>query len=492
MPVPAMILSGTRSASSLTRLRLQLAQAVDADLSGVRIVFLSELPAAALTFGDVVLVRDELLERDAGTLLGVLAHELVHVFQQRAGRVDADTHFAGLPYCRSAELEEEAEAGARAILRGEVLRLRAPQRARSRPPVLQPLISVAGDTRSKAAEFSQNFQQVLSLIPQGPDWLQWALRLNGPIYPAESEVDLIAQIQFGLHGSSVALFQSAGLRIAPSVILSLPDPDMGNLTASLQLGQLTPAAQAVLAKNNFHAEADFGQLARTLGTLGVAGQLTATTASLAEQIGLFDTFVTARDPSVSDADASAAARFAASVAQSTPEFGAAYAFYLNAIAPAPGSTAGVDPGDVPALWTAFSPLVLDYLKCPFVAPGSTDWVVLDALASFLRQSPFVGFPTIGVAIAACATNGAIPLTQPLPADAGGRMGECLLRVGGMLQPEAAARATSAENPQIQLCQDGVTRWYRFTGPDGDARLMLDAQGCLTLSQFNLTAAPVSS
>jgi hypothetical protein len=487
-----MIISGNRSLSSLARLRLQLMQAVDADLSDVRIVFLSDLPFAALAFGDVILVAIELLDTDEETLLSVVVHELVHVFQQRAGRVQAQEEFAGLPYCRSARLEAEAEAGAQAVLNGRRLRLRAPLHARALPPVVQPLISVAGGTRSKPAEFSQNFQQVLSLIPQGSEWFQWALRLGAPIYPAESEADLLAQIQFGLHGSCVALFQSAGLRIAPSVILSLPDPDLGNLVSSLQRGQLTPAAQAVLAKNNFHAEADFGQLGRTLATLGVAGQLAATPASLAEQIGLFDVFVAGRDPALSDANAADAARFAASVAQSAPDFGAAYTFYLTAITPSAGGTAIVDPADVRSLWTALTPLVWDYLKCPYVAPGSADLLVLRALELFLRQSPFVGFSTIGQAIAFCAASGAIPLTQPLSADAGDRLGEFLLGVGGMLQPDTAAQATSAENPQIQLCQDGVTRWYRFSGAAGDARLMLDAQGCLTLSNFTPTAVPASS
>lgn len=546
----------------LERLCAELRARVEGELGGVSVTFVPALPFAGLAFGERIFVRASLLGQDPALLWRVLAHELTHVSQQRSGRVRPELRVTGVARTIDPVLEAEAEAGAEHVARGGRLPL-APRPLAPLEPVAQPLVTVAGSVRTKPTDFSARFQQVLPLIADGPAWLQWALRASSPPFSADSETDLLAQIQFGLHGSTIALFPSSGLRLAPALLPQLSDPDFGNIVSSLQSGGLTAAALAALGKNGFRTEADFAQLENAFAALGIAGVPATLPASLAEQVGLYNTFVAGADTATPPtSDALDAAQFAASVAQSAPELSAAYTFYLAVAAQNSAVSAAVNPTAnttavstaaaatsdtttsgaaaaatsggtattsasssaagsssstgssaagssstgsssatasaapfmsppplptlVPTLWTAVGGLAFDYLRCPQLSPGASDALVLRGLDVFLRQSPLLGFASIGGAIANCGGNSGIALTAPtLDPAAAGQIADYMQRAARVLRSLnlpglAGAPATSW---RVQRCQDGSSKWYAINAPTGRARLLLHATGLLSLEEF---------
>src|SRR4051812_29789533 len=94
--------------AQLARLCAALRASVDGDLSGVSVTFVPALPFAGLACGERILICAALLEGDPEVLRRVLAHELVHVGQQRAGRVRPERRVEGVACTVDPVLEAEA------------------------------------------------------------------------------------------------------------------------------------------------------------------------------------------------------------------------------------------------------------------------------------------------------------------------------------------------------------------------------------------------
>ncbi|MBI5381417.1 MAG: RebB family R body protein [Opitutae bacterium] len=333
-------------------------------------------------------------------------------------------------------------------------------------------VNVGGQSRVKYSDFSPRFQAVLHLIPGGPQWLEWALHSSGSAFNADDEVQLLSQIQFALHGSRVAVFQSAGLRLAPAMLLVLSTADFASIVSSLETGQLTPAAQAALNAHSFQTEANFAKLDQVLAALGVAGQISLHSSNLSDQVCLYELLVAQNSLSSDNNLNIAAANFAATVAQNATDFGAAFAFYLAAAAAQPGG----DHQHIPALWSGLTPIALNYLRCPSVPGDANIAEVENILSAFFNQWPFLGFRTLGSAIYHCGTHSGIDLSQPIiPSNAADLIGAYMLR---------AQRALYGQRIRSMRCgQDGITRWFQFDNSDGTGCIQLDDEGCLTLHTF---------
>lgn len=462
----------------LRRLLRALRSSLDADLSGIRLLFVPHLPVDGLTCGDTVALSSRLLAGDPRELLHVAVHEIVHVFQQRAGRVTATGCAGRFSWSTDPTLEAEAEQAADLVRRGHRVALHAPARAGRAPAVLQPLVAVNGQTRSSKEDFSARFLRLLALVPQGPAWLDWALRAPGPALPFADERALLAAIQLGLHGTADVCFQSAGLRLAPTLLFPLDDPDFGNLAGSLETGQLTPAALAVLGARQIRTERDFAALDSALARLGVSAALPLAAPTLAEQVALQAQFVAA--PAGDDAPALAAAQFAGANAQTATDFAAAFAFYL-AVAP-DDAPPPVSPAQI---WTQLGALSFPYLQCPTCDPLAPDEELAAFIAASLRRSGFIGFPSQAVAIAAFAAHAGLSLAQPLDDSAADKIRAYLVGLSKFAEPRPDGTTTP---PAITLLQDGLTRWIDYLGPPGSARLQLDPTGLLTLRRFSPSAA----
>lgn len=119
-------------------LRQKMEGAFGADFSDVR-VHLSSRRAAALgalayTQGSDIHIAATSLAPETARTEELLGHEIAHVVQQRAGRVQATTQAAGVPMNDVPALELEADAAAARALRGELARVAGGgDRARAAP-----------------------------------------------------------------------------------------------------------------------------------------------------------------------------------------------------------------------------------------------------------------------------------------------------------------------------------------------------------------------
>ncbi|RYZ40366.1 MAG: DUF4157 domain-containing protein [Myxococcaceae bacterium] len=115
------------------RWRVRFERAFGAELGGVRLhehPLVSRLGAEALCWGEHVLFAPGALEHDSARGSRILAHELVHVLQQRAGRAAPGNGGTGLLV--DGALEAEAEALAVRALSGERAHLATPGTGRGR------------------------------------------------------------------------------------------------------------------------------------------------------------------------------------------------------------------------------------------------------------------------------------------------------------------------------------------------------------------------
>ncbi|MBN8473073.1 DUF4157 domain-containing protein [Corallococcus exiguus] len=120
------------------RLRVRFEHAFGADLSTVRLhehPLVARLGAKALCWGEQILFAPGALELDLSHGTRILAHELVHVLQQRSGRVPHGNGGTGLLVDEA--LEAEAESLAAQALSGGLAHLAASRAGTSPTPALQ-------------------------------------------------------------------------------------------------------------------------------------------------------------------------------------------------------------------------------------------------------------------------------------------------------------------------------------------------------------------
>ncbi len=94
------------------QMRSRLERSFRTDLSGIRVVeddSATDLDALAYTRGADIVMAPGHYQPHSGSHRRLIAHEIVHSIQQRAGRVKADDDGMGLPVNNDRELEWEAE-----------------------------------------------------------------------------------------------------------------------------------------------------------------------------------------------------------------------------------------------------------------------------------------------------------------------------------------------------------------------------------------------
>lgn len=94
------------------QMRSRLERSFRTDLSSIRVVeddSAADLDALAYTRGADIVMAPGHYQPHSGSGRRLIAHEIVHSIQQRAGRVKADDDGLGLPVNRDRELESEAD-----------------------------------------------------------------------------------------------------------------------------------------------------------------------------------------------------------------------------------------------------------------------------------------------------------------------------------------------------------------------------------------------
>lgn len=443
----------------LAALRRQLRAHVLADLRGIRLACADHLPCAAFAFGDLIVLSPAALRRSPRELLALVVHELVHVFQQRAGRTAA--HRASVVL--DPALETEADVTAARVARGGRVRLSAPH---SRPawPVLQPKL-IVGDTEiASPSVLSAKVLSLIALVPQATDWLNWATAPTSPAFTFADERALLSGIEQGLQGALPQQVPTLGLTCDLAVLLALDDDDFATVLAALQTGQLSPAASVVLNRHHIHTAADFAR-ADTMAS-SYALDLPSADASLAARCAWQEIVNQVSAPSLEAAQDAAA--FARPRSQNLFAYTAAWEGYF-ALAPSFPSLAALN-----AIWDALVPFALPLLRCPVLSPSLSDASLLAEIEQ-LAAHDVAGFATLNHALANLAAHARLGRTLPLDEPATAQAITAYLQSArAIAQPGTAT---------IRQLQDGTTRWITYAGPRGRAVYQHDAAGHLTLLQL---------
>jgi hypothetical protein len=334
------------------------------------------------------------------------------------------------------------------------------------------MITVEGEQRVRLMDFSRRFQDLIKLIPNGMDWMDWAMPMSSPSFSAASEAELLENIQAGLHGTPLLSLNDLGLQFGVSRLLQFGDQDYESLKQSVSQGRVTTQAERTLRKEGFLTQKDFGLLDQKLEQAGLLNTPLLQSVSLGERIVLSDRLM--RIPAnewLEGEQALRAGKFALAAAQSAPELGAALSFFYFV-------TKEIKPdGDarIEELWARLSRLAFRFLRCPMVPNDSSDELLGLLLRQWIGQGNLLGFPTVGDAVVNLARFSGVSLTadpvDPKPAE------EYVLRAQRFLQ---------ATDPVGRSCQDGIVRWLDFQAPHASARALLDADACLSLFEFQET------
>jgi hypothetical protein len=321
-------------------------------------------------------------------------------------------------------------------------------------------------------DFSKRFQDVIKLIPNGMEWMNWAMPMSSPSFSAASEAELLENIQAGLHGTSLLSLNDLGLQFGVSRLLKFGDHDYESLKQAVSQGRVTTQAERTLRKEGFLTQKDFGLLDQKLEQAGLLNTPLLQSVSLGERIVLSERLIgIPANEWLEGEQAARAGKFALAAAQSAAELGAALSFFCfvtKEIKP-------VGEAQLEELWARLSRLAFGFLRCPLVPNDSSDELLSLLLRQWISQGNLLGFPTIGDAVVNLARFSGVSLTtdpvDPKPAE------QYVLH---------AQRFLRAADPVVRSCQDGIVRWLDFQAPHASARALLDADACLSLFEFQET------
>jgi hypothetical protein len=331
------------------------------------------------------------------------------------------------------------------------------------------MITVEGEQRVQLVDFTRRFQDVIKLIPNGMDWIDWALPISSPSFSAPSEAELLENIQAGLHGTPLLSLNDLGLQLSVSRLLEFGDQDYESLKHAVNQGWVTGDAESALHRERFLTEKDFGELNHKLAQASLLNTPLLLNVSLGKRIVIRERVMSIPANEWLDGDdAVRAGKFALAVAQSAQEVGAALSFFC--LVTKQPDALGDD--QVRSLWARLSQLAFRFLRCPLIPTDSSDALVSLLVRQWIGQGNLLGFPTVGDAVVNLARFSGVEL---IPDKVDPKLVEqYVLRAQRLLQ---------AVEPLSRPCQDGVVRWLDFQAPNASARTLLDEDACLSLFEF---------
>ncbi len=415
--------------------------------------------AAAYTVGNRIYLADD-LRATPEEWLELVGHELAHVEQQRAGRVQPTHWVAGHPVNDDPALEQEAEEYGRRFARGAwrprwASASRVPERA-----VVQRSVTIGGRVLTQPRGLASTTQAVLEMTNGGMEWLFWAINTRVEL-SFESERDLVVGVQRGLHGDPLMLIPTLGLRVHPDRLMALNTEQL----AALQSG----AAEPVLTQQGLLTQQDLGIAGEFLMQLGVSGAAVFQSLSLSDQIALTNL---ARAGSVPNANE--AAQFAVQQAQTVPEFVDYFRFY--GLATATGSTPATRARTAQAALSLLLPAVWGALNGPTL--GAADMtnpaLVHGTIANWSATGNALGFARVSSAVWQLAEAGALQLTTPEAVQQ--RMQQYLTQAQSFVLRQGGG--------VLSLSQAGESAVVLYRSGTAVATVQVDASGVVSLASFS--------
>ncbi len=452
-----------------------------ADVEVVADPEVAALGALACACGRRVRLAPRVAEVDRAARLAVLAHELAHVVQQAEGRTPVTARIGGLPANDDPVLEAEADELARRFVAGGPPRRRPAAPAGPPAAVVQRTVTVGGAYLASAGALGEKERQVLGLIHHGPAWLDWAVGAAGVPYEFATSEALVEGIQTGLHGSPLTVLPRLKLLVSPRKLLALDATSLSQICAWEQGGEtpsLVTRVLGVLHRNYLWTQEDLAAGKLFLEEQGVATQPFFQVLSLLDELTLLELLSEPQTPFGRGVGfAPEAAEFAAERAQSPREFVDYFQLYLATIEKLGTKNVAKERRlhRARGILEEILPLAEGALRCPALARPPALAALPLVLRDWIAAGNVVGFARLSAAASQMYQE------SELRQQSGEEAEKLLARY-----MTATQRFLLAAEPTLEvLFQDGVTRAYRLQTATGDASLLLDAAGDLTLTRCHL-------
>ena len=444
------------------------------------------LGARAFAFGPRIYLAPGCADFDRPEHLALLGHEMAHVVQQMEGRVPVTSFVAGLPLNDDPGLEAEADELGRRFAAGGPPRERSRCRSTPSAPVVQRTV-ISGGVLLRPPDppqpLGEKIQLVLSLIPGGQEWLDWAIVEPRETFRFPNNAALVEGIQIGLHGSPLMLISSLGLLVSPKKLLALPEDVLAAVQKWQEDGEGSESQKKafirVLNGYEIYPQEDLQVVLKFLDEYQLLSKPVFQTISLMDQI-LMMQFIDADRGLQMDLLAEAA-KFGVSKANNPREF-IDYTELLLTVAADLGLSGSKKPtkAQKAKLWrTAEGVLAemiphlpgflrgLSFVEAP--SPGELEM----ELVQWIGSGQILGFQTL--------SSAANQVYQH--ADFSDENGKDVRKAIDEYMAEASTFLTSNRPDPGKMMQNGSTWFYKVEGEGGEAVLWLSVSGCLTLKSF---------
>jgi len=319
---------------------------------------------------------------------------------------------------------------------------------------------------------------VLAFIDGGVQWLDWAVTAPSASYSFADETKLIAEIQQGLHGSTLTLVPSLRLLVSPVKLLTFSLGDLRTIAkveaGAQDLATLTQT-QAILSAHGLLTQTDFAAVPAFLSTLGVAPAPLFQCLGINEMATLSE-LITLPQPQDGEPNIQGdAASFALQQARTPEEFGDYYRIYMALTTKLKTAANASEQrlAQANAAVQTLLPLMFAALDCPQVNGIVPPSEVAAAVRNWLRQGRRIGFSRVSEGV--CRIIESTTFTSETGAAAQQVINLYLANAQSFL---------SANNPKTgRISQDGRSCILPAQSGNLYAELLLGPGGGITLRQF---------
>ena len=412
-----------------------------------------------------------------------LAHEIAHLWQQNSGMVTPSRRLRGVAVNEDAWLEEHADS-----LVSQILPLLCagywPLQSAStlqREPVLQNLLRCRGKMVRSVDDLQPGAKALMSCIPQGNQWMQTIAQASTE-YDFQNDLELLAGLQAGVHGSPLLLLRNLQLVVHPEALRGLSSDDLASI-AQIETGQddnsvVRMRVRRVLAAQQLLTESELKIANEFSAQMNMAEEPVFHSMDLSDRVDLFNLLNNASSEQEQDASLQAeASRFAVTHAANLPEFIDYYRFYMAEIREV-GNDAQDAEKRMRTTETALDRLpefCLDMLWVPTLN-GTPSKSELPGIIAQREAAGFpLGFPRLSAALSFLARE--VPLN--------GATGESAARIIQEQLQQLQNLWTSNVPGSVRVAQSGSERIYSYLTSSQRAGLSLSAEGILSIADCQL-------
>jgi hypothetical protein len=335
-------------------------------------------------------------------------------------------------------------------------------------------VFINGAELEKIDQLSDNMQTIIQLIPDAVAWCDNSIDDSEHTLRFDTDEQFIEQLMPSLHSTNILYLKRLGLLVGCKKLLDLPNNDIRDLyylnNSKNEETLDGPQLKLLINKHKLLDEAELITLNQFYERLGISQHTLIKTASLDDQVCLYDTLKYTNSIYKFDHTVSShAANWAFTKAINLAKFAHFYCLYItwylgsNQIKSNQFSATSIN-----NIIEKLTPVVLESLNCPIVTHVLDKKRLRHAVNQWVEVQKGLGFKDISSGLLSIALN--INLNQE--ASLVQQANDYISR----LQYQLASH--DAEDAFVN--QSGHLQMYEYKQDSGTILLSLNAQGCLSI------------